>query len=104
MIASFQQLRLASLNILFPIIQSSLYLFLLQDSSPSIKNVKYYTDDWPTLAAKSAYEKSVFTRTLKINACTEGSMSAVSLFYFHNLVFYPQMHLYHIILEHIILG
>ncbi|CAD5186185.1 unnamed protein product [Musa acuminata subsp. malaccensis] len=72
MIASFQQLRLESLNILFPIIQSSLYLFLLQDSCPSIKNVKYYTDDWPTLAAKSAYEKSVFTRTLKINACTEG--------------------------------
>ncbi|XP_064985764.1 uncharacterized protein LOC103968999 isoform X1 [Musa acuminata AAA Group] len=41
------------------------------DTCPSIKNVKYYTDDWPTLAAKSAYEKSVFTRTLKINACTE---------------------------------
>ncbi|URE21507.1 hypothetical protein MUK42_11933 [Musa troglodytarum] len=53
------------------------------DCCPSIKNVllldsegkrvavKYYTDDWPTLAAKLAYEKSIFTKTLKTNARTE---------------------------------
>lgn len=44
--------------------------------------VKYYTDDWPTLAAKLAYEKSIFTKTLKTNARTEGNMSVISLFYF----------------------
>lgn len=56
----------------------------MQDSFPSIKNillldsegkrvaVKYYSDDWPTLNAKLAYEKSVFTKTQKSNARTEG--------------------------------
>ncbi|OAY72132.1 coatomer subunit zeta-2-like [Ananas comosus] len=53
------------------------------DSCPSVKNillldsegkrvaVKYYTDEWPTLAAKLAFEKSLFTKTLKTNARTE---------------------------------
>jgi len=56
----------------------------VQDSSPLVKNillldsegkrvaVKYYSDDWPTNAAKLAYEKSVFTKTQKTNARTEG--------------------------------
>ena len=34
--------------------------------------VKYYSDDWPTNAAKLAFEKSVFTKTQKTNARTEG--------------------------------
>lgn len=34
--------------------------------------VKYYSDDWPTNSAKLAFEKSVFTKTLKTNARIEG--------------------------------
>lgn len=34
--------------------------------------VKYYSDDWPTNSAKEAFEKSVFTKTQKTNARTEG--------------------------------
>ncbi|KAF3785755.1 Coatomer subunit zeta-2 [Nymphaea thermarum] len=57
------------------------------DSFPSIKNillldsegkrvaVKYYSDDWPTLNAKLAYEKSVFTKTQKSNARTEAEIT-----------------------------
>ena len=55
-----------------------------QESCPSVKNillldsegkrvaVKYFSDDWPTNASKLAYEKSVFTKTLKTNARAEG--------------------------------
>ncbi|XP_038711446.1 coatomer subunit zeta-1-like isoform X2 [Tripterygium wilfordii] len=54
-----------------------------RESCPSVKNillldsegkrvaVKYYTDDWPTNSAKLAYEKSLFTKTLKSNAQIE---------------------------------
>ncbi|XP_058099086.1 coatomer subunit zeta-2-like isoform X2 [Magnolia sinica] len=54
-----------------------------QETCPSIKNillldsegkrvaVKYYSDDWPTLGAKLAFEKSVFTKTQKTNARSE---------------------------------
>ncbi|KAJ8642319.1 hypothetical protein MRB53_019013 [Persea americana] len=57
------------------------------DSFPSIKNillldsegkrvaVKYYSDDWPTLSAKLAFEKSVFTKTQKTNARTEADIA-----------------------------
>ncbi|THU46126.1 hypothetical protein C4D60_Mb09t01650 [Musa balbisiana] len=56
------------------------------DTCPSIKNillldsegkrvaVKYYSDDWPTLSAKLAFEKSVFTKTQKTNARTEAEI------------------------------
>ncbi|XP_029123919.1 coatomer subunit zeta-2 isoform X3 [Elaeis guineensis] len=44
---------------------------LLLDSDGKRVAVKYYTDDWPTLAAKLAYEKSVSTKTLKTNARSE---------------------------------
>ncbi|URE21506.1 hypothetical protein MUK42_11933 [Musa troglodytarum] len=65
----------------------SSFPFLSPDCCPSIKNVllldsegkrvavKYYTDDWPTLAAKLAYEKSIFTKTLKTNARTEAEIA-----------------------------
>ncbi|KAK1320844.1 Coatomer subunit zeta-3 [Acorus calamus] len=54
-----------------------------QESFPSIKNillldlegkrvaVKYYSDDWSTLNAKLAFEKSVFAKTQKTSARTE---------------------------------
>ncbi|KAG0463924.1 hypothetical protein HPP92_019993 [Vanilla planifolia] len=44
---------------------------LLLDSEGKRVTVKYYADDWPTHAAKLAFEKSVFTKTQKINARTE---------------------------------
>ncbi|RLN24055.1 hypothetical protein C2845_PM07G13930 [Panicum miliaceum] len=55
-----------------------------KESCPSVKNillldsegkrvaVKYFSDDWTTNASKLAYEKSVFTKTLKTNARAEG--------------------------------
>jgi len=53
---------------------------LLLDSEGKRVAVKYFSDDWPTNASKLAYEKSVFTKTLKTNARTEGI--------FHSLVFH----------------
>ncbi|KAJ1694026.1 hypothetical protein LUZ63_010724 [Rhynchospora breviuscula] len=44
---------------------------LLLDSEGKRVAVKYYSDDWPTHAAKLAFEKSVFTKTLKTNARSE---------------------------------
>eukprot|EP00850_Spirogloea_muscicola_P010037 SM000058S18467 [mRNA] locus=s58:32415:33736:- [translate_table: standard] len=58
----------------------------MESSSPEIKNillldadgkrvaVKYYSDDWPTLAAKLGFEKSVFNKTQRINARTEAEI------------------------------
>ncbi|WOL06913.1 coatomer subunit zeta-1-like [Canna indica] len=48
---------------------------LLLDSEGKRVAVKYYTDDWPTLAAKLAFEKSVFTKTLKTNSRTEADIT-----------------------------
>lgn len=57
----------------------------MQVSTPLIKNVllldaegkrvavKYYSDDWPNLQAKLAFEKSVFTKTQRISARAEGT-------------------------------
>lgn len=59
-------------------------ILILQDACPMVKNillldsegkrvaVKYYSDDWPTNNAKLAFEKSLFTKTMKSNARTEG--------------------------------
>lgn len=33
--------------------------------------VKYYSDDWPTLAARHAFEKSLFAKTQRTNARAE---------------------------------
>ncbi|CAN6210245.1 unnamed protein product, partial [Urochloa humidicola] len=58
-----------------------------KESCPSVKNillldsegkrvaVKYFSDDWLTNASKLAYEKSVFTKTLKTNARTEAEIT-----------------------------
>lgn len=45
---------------------------LLLDSEGKRVAVKYYSDDWPTNNAKVAFEKSIFTKTQKTNARTEG--------------------------------
>ncbi|RCV17390.1 hypothetical protein SETIT_3G216100v2 [Setaria italica] len=59
---------------------------LAMETCPSVKNillldsegkrvaVKYYSDDWPTLSAKLAFEKSVFAKTQKANAGTEAEI------------------------------
>ncbi|XP_022715168.1 coatomer subunit zeta-2-like [Durio zibethinus] len=61
--------------------------FSSRDSCPAVKNilildsegkrvaVKYYSDEWPTNAAKLAFEKSIFTKTLKSNARTEAEIT-----------------------------
>ncbi|XP_024927005.1 coatomer subunit zeta-3 isoform X2 [Ziziphus jujuba] len=58
-------------------------LFTYRDSCPSIKNillldsegkrvaVRYYSDEWPTNSSKLAFEKYLFTKTLKTNARVE---------------------------------
>jgi len=58
----------------------------MESSAPQVKNillldaegkrvaVKYYSDDWPTLAAKLAYEKSIFTKTQRSNARAEAEI------------------------------
>ncbi|CBI35910.3 hypothetical protein VitviT2T_013204 [Vitis vinifera] len=48
---------------------------LLLDSEGKRVAVKYYSDDWPTNAAKLAFEKSVFTKTQKTNARTEAEIA-----------------------------
>lgn len=61
---------------------------LLLDSEGKRVAVKYFSDDWPTHAAKLAFEKSVFTKTLKTNARTEGDAFMIWLeiqFYVHLL-------------------
>ncbi|XP_020548031.1 coatomer subunit zeta-1-like isoform X1 [Sesamum indicum] len=47
---------------------------LLLDSEGKRVAVRYYSDDWPTNAAKLAYEKSVFTKTQKTNARAEAEI------------------------------
>ncbi|GJN14623.1 hypothetical protein PR202_gb01470 [Eleusine coracana subsp. coracana] len=47
---------------------------LLLDSEGKRVAVKYYSDDWPTLSAKMAFEKAVFTKTQKANAGTEAEI------------------------------
>ncbi|RVW47385.1 Coatomer subunit zeta-1 [Vitis vinifera] len=49
---------------------------LLLDSEGKRVAVKYYCDDWPTNNAKETFEKSVFSKTQKTNARTEGDCQA----------------------------
>ncbi|XP_059457114.1 coatomer subunit zeta-1-like [Corylus avellana] len=69
---------------------------MARDLCPSVKNillldsegkrvaVKYYSDDWPTNSSKLAFEKSVFTKTLKSNARVEAEISMFE----NNIVIY----------------
>lgn len=47
---------------------------LLLDSEGKRVAVKYYSDDWPKLADKLAYEKSVFTKTQRSIARSEAEI------------------------------
>lgn len=58
---------------------------LLLDSEGKRVAVKYYSDDWPTNAAKEAFEKAVFNKTQKTNARTEG----VVLLLVYDIVAFP---------------
>ncbi|KAG9140986.1 hypothetical protein Leryth_012580 [Lithospermum erythrorhizon] len=57
---------------------------LLLDSEGNRVAVKYYTDEWPTHAAKLAFEKSVFTKTQKTSARTEAEIAMLE----NNLIVY----------------
>lgn len=48
---------------------------LLLDSEGKRVAVKYFSDDWPTHSAKMAFERSVFIKTMKTNARSEGNAS-----------------------------
>ncbi|CAI9114361.1 OLC1v1015069C1 [Oldenlandia corymbosa var. corymbosa] len=57
---------------------------LLLDSEGKRVAVKYYTDEWPTNAAKLAFEKSIFTKTQKTNARTEAEIAMLE----NNIIVY----------------
>jgi coatomer subunit zeta len=59
----------------FPLVKN----ILLLDSEGKRVAVKYYSDGWPTLSAKLAFEKSVFAKTQKANAGTDGNLHLISL-------------------------
>ena len=68
----------------------------IQVSTPLVKNiilldsegkrvaVKYYSDEWPTLAAKMNFEKSLLSKTQRANARAEGRMTDGSLISDHD--------------------
>lgn len=58
---------------------------LLLDSEGKRVAVKYFSDDWPTNSSKLAFEKFVFTKTIKTNARTEGKHKLQSLTQITNL-------------------
>ncbi|XAR67604.1 hypothetical protein NMG60_11002425 [Bertholletia excelsa] len=47
---------------------------LLLDSEGKRIAVKYFSDDWPTNSARSAFEKSLFNKTQKTNAQSEAEI------------------------------
>ncbi|CAN1837078.1 Coatomer subunit zeta-2, partial [Linum perenne] len=65
----------------------SMALSSFRDACPTVKNillldsegkrvaVKYYSDDWPTNNSKLAFEKALFTKTMKTNARTEAEIT-----------------------------
>ncbi|KAK9142308.1 hypothetical protein Syun_011708 [Stephania yunnanensis] len=71
-----------------------------QDNCPFVKNilildsegkrvaVKYYSDEWPTLSAKLAFEKSVFSKTQKTNARNEAEITMFD----NNIIIYKFIH------------
>ncbi|CAJ2663587.1 coatomer subunit zeta-3-like protein [Trifolium pratense] len=57
---------------------------LLLDSEGKRVAVKYYSDDWPTNSSKLAFEKFVFTKTVKTNARTEAEITLLE----NNIIVY----------------
>ncbi|CAM6127694.1 unnamed protein product [Calypogeia fissa] len=51
---------------------------LLLDSDGKSVAVKYYSDDWGTLASKMTFEKSLFTKTQRTSARAEGKVTVAS--------------------------
>jgi hypothetical protein len=51
---------------------------LLLDSEGKRVAVKYFCDDWSTLAAKMTFEKSLFTKTQRTSARAEGKVPVAS--------------------------
>ncbi|EEC71764.1 hypothetical protein OsI_04364 [Oryza sativa Indica Group] len=64
------------LQIRFPEMEScpSVKNILVLDSEGKRVAVKYYSDDWPSLSSKQAFEKSVFAKTQKTSARTEAEI------------------------------
>lgn len=40
--------------------------------------VRYFSEDWPTNISKIAFEKFVFSKTVKTNARTEGKRQSLT--------------------------
>ncbi|XP_027343423.1 coatomer subunit zeta-2-like [Abrus precatorius] len=57
---------------------------LLLDSEGKRVAVKYFSDDWPTNSAKLAFEKFVFSKTIKSNARTEAEITLLE----NNIIIY----------------
>ncbi|CAK7356885.1 unnamed protein product [Dovyalis caffra] len=84
MLRSVWLLGLEALNVGFDLLVT---IRSFEESCPMVKNillldsegkrvaVKYYSDDWPTNSAKLAFEKSLFTKTMKSNARTEAEIT-----------------------------
>mmetsp|Transcript_13669 Transcript_13669/g.36962 ORF Transcript_13669/g.36962 Transcript_13669/m.36962 type:complete len:183 (+) Transcript_13669:107-655(+) len=66
---------------------------LLLDSEGKRIAVKYYSQDWPTLAAQSSFEKSLWNKTTRTNARQEAEIIMVDNYvmvykYLGDLMFY----------------
>ncbi|WJX80643.1 hypothetical protein P8452_63613 [Trifolium repens] len=84
------------LHVLRDMIEEGAITISVKGSCPSIKNillldsegkrvaVKYFSDDWPTNSSKLAFEKFVFTKTLKTNARTEAEITLLE----NNIIIY----------------
>ncbi|XP_045797936.1 coatomer subunit zeta-3-like [Trifolium pratense] len=84
------------LHVLRDMIEEGAITISVEVSCPSIKNillldsegkrvaVKYFSDDWPTNSSKLAFEKFVFTKTLKTNARTEAEITLLE----NNIIIY----------------
>ncbi|KAG4961474.1 hypothetical protein AAZX31_13G330300 [Glycine max] len=57
---------------------------LLLDSEGKRVAVKYFSDDWPTNNSKIAFEKFVFSKTVKTNARTEAEITLLD----NNIIIY----------------
>jgi len=60
---------------------------LLLDSEGKRVAVKYFSDDWPAHSTKLAFERSLFIKTLKTNARSEGDAHPDLYFQVFNIVY-----------------
>uniref|UniRef100_M8BDU7 Coatomer subunit zeta n=1 Tax=Aegilops tauschii TaxID=37682 RepID=M8BDU7_AEGTA len=67
---------------------------LLLDSEGKRVAVKYYTDDWPVLSAKLAFEKSVFVKTQKASSGAEENfvLNMIGAKFLHGFVMQIRQH------------